>query len=251
MGTTSFLGFFITSAILQLPLRPRLSTKEALLRDLRIGGWPSASTLIRAGFAQLLPWYLAMSRGIVEVASLQAMMSIGGITNPITISSGNVLLPHIAKSDRQMSVLGALKRHLSVIAPSIFLIPTTLIAIGLLASPVISLLYGPSNPYQSSQGLLRLLCINYGLNFVVQLVSTALNGLARTRVDFLALVVATTCGIVVAFAAIPAIGAYGAATAFIVSNVVRIGLAIASDWNSSYPGRNVDGHEVRFGNEVQ
>lgn len=165
-------------------LRLELKWEPNLLRHLK-ESWRVSRWAVLANTAVVVPgvaypWFLAL-RGTYLAASYQALLNIIGVSNPVMMSVGNVVLPATIRA----TATGGLKRAGSVVLRYAFLgagvlLPCyALIFIG--PRLFLRILYGATSPYAAESVPLRLLVMAYSVGYVAYLLAARFYGLGESE----------------------------------------------------------------------
>lgn len=179
----------LLAAIVQaIQLRPSFSLRHCdgpLLRDAwGLGRWVLLTNAVTIVTVQAMPWTLGAFHGNAEVARFGAMALVMGITNPVVLGIGALVIPFAARAAAHdgpraargvagyCGLLGAL-----VLAPfyaAVLLVPEF----------VIGVFTRGNADYAGLSTHLRLFALAYLLAFPAQVIGALLNGLGRSRQSF-------------------------------------------------------------------
>jgi O-antigen/teichoic acid export membrane protein len=217
-------GTSLLGALLQaLQIRPSPVSRE-WLRSFggevwTLGRWSVLAKLVAFFSLQAFPWALAYRAGFAAVAVFQSLFQLVALTNPVLLSSNNLIMASIAKNRQQNAFFlkSAMKYMLfsGGIAAFYFVI---LLASG---GRVMSLFYGRSSTYLQNASLLPIFVGAYALEFVSMFAGAILAGMERTR----ALFIQQACGMIISVCVVlPLIIRFGLRAALyglLVVNVVK------------------------------
>src|SRR6185312_13445147 len=181
----------------------------------RTGHWMLWSELTTNLGFQAAPWVLFLMRGAGAAAGYQAISNLLGLTHPVMLSLGNVIVPEAARARAQKG-LRAARRVAMVHATQGGLI--LLVCFGvLIAFPkqLLSLLYGSGSTYLNLDQDIRLFAVAYFLFFIALALKFLLNALQETSKQLFAelgccaLLLLTIVPLVTAFGLAGAISALG------------------------------------------
>jgi O-antigen/teichoic acid export membrane protein len=181
------------AAVAQLLLiRVQLRVPQAI--DLRnwtrafwgTGGWILGTNLLTTFSIQAAPWALFLLRGPAEAAAFQAISNLLGVTHPVVLSLGNIVVPAAARARVEQGLAAArrvARRHMT--QGGLLLLPYVA-ALMILPRQLLGLFYGSSSPYLHLDYPLRLLTVVYVLNYFSMTLRCLLNALEeKNRVQFL------------------------------------------------------------------
>ena len=202
----------------------------------RLGRWVLCTNLVSVGIVYLTPWTLHAFHGSSEVARFSALSQLMGVTNPVLMSMGSLIVPAVAARRAAAGNAAAWRAAIPyAIQAAALLLPY----FGFLVLfPGLALrVFGAGSPYAVLQTELRLFVLAYGLFFFANVCGAALNGLGHARATF----VATTVGSVgTALIAIPftiAYGLRGAVWAGLVPIAAQSALTVWMLWRVTDDGR--------------
>ncbi len=225
MAATSGLAALIQAR--QLKLSPWLPISvEATLRDFwSIGGWALANNLISYLRFYIFFGMLGIGWGAAAAASLQALLNVLNLANPVIQGLCNIIPQTAARerAERRGQEWAAARTYMLLVVPPIFLYyAAVFIASGL----VLQIFYGAASPYADLTLALRVLALAFAANYGVEVICSYLHGVEAPR---LALVI-NIVGLAVALsAAIPLAGWFGlvgACAALLIANVARLAASI-------------------------
>ena len=171
-------------------VRRTISLRDRARAFWATGHWLLGSNLVTNFSIQVVPWALFLFRGPAEAAGFQAISNLLGVSHPIMLSLGNIIVPAAARARATGGFLAAQRvavRH--SVQGGILLLPY---AVMLLMFPgqLLGLFYGSSSPYVSLGNALRLLTVFYVLYYLSLALKSLLNALEENRTQF----VVDVCG---------------------------------------------------------
>lgn len=176
-------------------LKSRLSDwREAQVKEWgrsfwQLGKWSLWAALLSVFTLYIYPWTLAAVYGAEAVASLQAVINVLGVTNPVVFGIGNLIVPAVSRAAINKDIVHARQIAARYAAQgALLLIPYWLIIL-LYPGAILKLFYGAQSPYIVHADALRLTVAVYVLMYITQILSGLLNGLEQSRLFFLSLVV--------------------------------------------------------------
>jgi O-antigen/teichoic acid export membrane protein len=184
LGSTSLLGALVQCAQVGVSFR----VPEDLVRRARdhwtLGSWSLAGSVVSALRFQLPFWLLALVSGRTELATLQAMLNVINVMNPVLIGICNLVPPTAARAFD-----GSWSSAWSATRPYVILgfVPTAAYAFFVFAAPehVLRLLYGAESPYTGEGLAVRVLAISLVLNYVGEMVCSFLHGVGAPQMAWL------------------------------------------------------------------
>jgi O-antigen/teichoic acid export membrane protein len=148
------------------------------------GRWVLGSNLLTNLSLHAAPWALFLLRGPAEAAGFQAVSNLMGVSHPIVLSLGNVVVPAAARARVTAGLLAARRvalRHGS--QAGLLLLPFAVILL-IFPRQLLGLFYSSTSPYAVLEGPLRLLTIVYVLRYFSMTLTFLLNALEKNRVQF-------------------------------------------------------------------
>jgi O-antigen/teichoic acid export membrane protein len=234
VNVPSLLGIFLAIAgtsvlgalVQAIQIRPGAISRE-WLRSFGgeiwiLGRWSVLAKLVAFFGLQAFPWVLAYRHGLAAVAAFQSLFQLVAVTNPILLSSNNLITASIAKG-KQLGVpfLESAKKYILYGGGLASLYFAILLLTG---GRVMSLFYGRNSTYLLNAPLLGIFVAAYALEFVSMFASAILAGLERTRAIF----VHQLSGMLVAiFIALPLVARWGLRAAVFGLLLVNAARAIA------------------------
>jgi O-antigen/teichoic acid export membrane protein len=227
-GSTSLLGAAVQIGQRRLLSRVASPLKGTLIQFWNTGKWVLAGAVVTAILSQALLVSLALSRGSAAAAEYQAVANLLGVTHPVMLSVGNLIIPSIAVHGGTLSVVTARRIAISRSTPyGAILLPFFLILF-VMPSGVLQLVYGSGSTYLDLEAPLRWFVFAYMLFFVANVIGGLLYGVQRTRHNLFAQAIGTTTAIIIGAPLAYTIGVKGAAMglAFSIMAWVLIGIAL-------------------------
>jgi O-antigen/teichoic acid export membrane protein len=197
MAITSAISVLIQAAQLGLRVQRPVAILSALDQAWRTARWLLMSQVVNGLGFQALPWALALSRGTAETAAFQAALNIVNVTNPLTFSVANLLLPAAARAASEDGLQGAYRTGLRLIAQGGVVLVPFFVVLAVFPEWVLSVVYGPASPYVAIGNPLRLFAIAYTLYYIGGLLITLLTSLEETRKVFVSQLASALGGIVI------------------------------------------------------
>ena len=183
VAATSLLGAALQAMQLR-PTRVSSSWLRSFGGDIwSLGKWSVLAKLVAFFSLQAFPWVLAYRSGFTAVAAFQSLFQLVALTNPILLSSNNLIMASIAKSRHEgLPFLGHAKRYMLYSAVIVGLYFAILLLTG---GRVMSLFYGRHSSYIQNASLLSVFVLAYALEFVSMFAGAILAGMEKTRPLFI------------------------------------------------------------------
>jgi len=199
-------------------------TSEVLLDFWSLGRWALLNNAAATFSVQFFPWILALILGTAAAGTFQALSNVLGVTNPIVLSTVNLILPASARAWRASGLQAASRVAFRYGGfAGLILCPCFAIAL-LLPGRVLAIFYGHDSSYLVYVTPLRVLVIATAVNYIAVVLSTLVNAIEQTRVTFVVLVVSGISSFVVGLPLIAWKGLAGAAIAIMIGAVIRAGM---------------------------
>ncbi|HVQ40496.1 MAG TPA: hypothetical protein VMS31_23340, partial [Pyrinomonadaceae bacterium] len=148
------------------------------------GSWVLGSNLATNFSIQAVPWALFLFRGPAEAAGFQAISNLLGVSHPIMLSLGNILVPAAARARIKDGLAGARRVALRYAAQGALLLLPFVLVLLIFPTALLRLFYGASSPYVVLESSLRLLTIIYAFHYVSLSLKFLLNALEKNRQQF-------------------------------------------------------------------
>jgi len=198
------------------PLRLRLWARSFW----ETGNWVLGSNLLGNFSLQAVPWALFLFRGPAEAAAFQAISNLLGVSHPIMLSLGNIIVPAAAVAHVKRGFVAARRVALRHAAQGGLLLLPFVAALLVFPRPLLELFYGQGSPYVVLASALRLLTVVYALNYFSLTLKFLLNALEKNRLQF----VVELCGtLLLAVLVVPLVLRFGLEGA-----ILATGLALAT-----------------------
>jgi len=181
----------------------------------RAGHWSLWSELTANVGFQASPWVLFLMRGAGAAAGYQAISNLLGLSHPVMLSLGNVIVPEAARARARKGFLAARRVAMIHATQGGLLLLVCFGILTLFPKQLLSLFYGSDSAYLTLGQDIRLFAAVYMLFFVFLALKFLLNALQETRAQLVAeLICCGLLGIVIVplvleFGLAGAIGALG------------------------------------------
>lgn len=185
------------------------------------------SNLINIINLNVTPWLLALSHGITETASIQAMINILGASHPVIVSTNNLMVPSVAKANAEGGMKAVNKTVLQYAVQGGIILAPFYGVLFLFPRQTLELVYGANSPYVNLENILRLLTISYIFLYISQVPSAILAGLEKSRTAVVGQISSVAASICIGIPLTIYMGSVGTAIGSIVPNIVRI---VANSW---------------------
>lgn len=150
------------------------------------GSWMLGSNLITNFSIQAVPWALFLFRGPAEAAGFQAISNLLGVSHPIMLSLGNVIVPAAARVHLKEGFQAARRLALRHAAHGGLLLLPYAIALLIFPRQLLTIFYGANSPYLKLESALRFLTVFYILHYLSLTLKFLLNAVEKNRPQFVA-----------------------------------------------------------------
>jgi O-antigen/teichoic acid export membrane protein len=215
--------------------RPAATTSTVLQDYWALGKLVLLTNGISLVTVQAMPWTLGYFHGDA-VADFAALAQTMGVTNPVIISLGGLIVPAVAMSNTRGGVRSSRRVALGYgLSGACLLLP--FYAIVFITPEFVIKVMSHNNPaYMGLGNYLRLFALSYLLAFPAHVTQALLNGLGRTGSTFLAQCAFSTVTLLVSLPLAAAFGLSGAvwggvlpAVAYVVTSFFMLRRASADD----------------------
>jgi O-antigen/teichoic acid export membrane protein len=204
--------------------KPDLQRAREMIRtSWQLGRWVVLTNLFYAFTLMCFPWTLALSRGPQEAASFQAMINVLGVSHPVIMSVGNLIVPAAAKARKEAGT-GVASAFRYGSQGGALLLPY-LVLLLIWPTQVLAVFYGAGSSYAGLAGLLRIFVFAYLFAYVASVFGALLNGLEKPKYVFVAQLVATCAGLGLGLPLIAGRGLVGASAGLATMNLVLAGVS--------------------------
>jgi O-antigen/teichoic acid export membrane protein len=188
VAVTCAVAALVQARLLRLRLRVirTINLREWARRFWQAGRWVLASNVASNFGMQAVPWALFLFRGPAEAAGFQAISNLLGVSHPIMLSLGNIVIPAAARAHLKDGLLAAKRITLLHAAQGGLLLLPYVMALLLFPRQFLGLFYGSSSPYVALDSALRLLTVLYALQYCSLTLKFLLNALEKNRPQFVA-----------------------------------------------------------------
>jgi O-antigen/teichoic acid export membrane protein len=161
-----------------------ISLREWARSFWKAGNWVLGSNFLANFSLQAVPWALFLFRGPAEAAAFQAISNLLGVSHPIMLSLGNIIVPAAALAHVKRGFVAARRVALRHAAQGGLLLLPYVAALLIFPRPLLELFYGSGSPYVVLDSALRLLTVVYVLNYFSLTLKFLLNALEKNRLQF-------------------------------------------------------------------
>lgn len=186
MALTSGIAMALQVAQLGLRFTALREVWDQAKRFWRLGQLVLFSNLMGNFTIQAIPWSLVVFRGPGEAALLQSLSNLLGVTHPVMISIGSLILPAMARARLEKGFKAARRVAMGYAAQGGALILPYFIALLIWPKQALSIFYGPGSPYLALEAFLHLYVLLYVLTYISIVIRCCLNSFEENRADFLA-----------------------------------------------------------------
>ncbi len=180
------------------------------------GSWVVGSNLATNFSIYAVPWALFLFRGPAEAAGFQAVSNLLGVSHPIMLSLGNVIVPAAARAHLKGGLIAARRVAVRHAAQGGLLLLPYVAALLIFPRQLLGLFYGSSSPYVALSGVVRLLTVVYALHYLSLTLKFLLNAVEKNRPQF----VTEICGTVLLVGVgVPLVLWFGVAGAILATGV--------------------------------
>ena len=177
------------AAVVQVIFLPVRVTAGIHLQDWarsfwRTGHWVLGSNLVTNFSIQAVPWALFLFRAPADAAGFQAISNLVGVSHPIMLSLGSIVIPAAARAHAKDGLQAARRVALRHATQGGLLLLPYVAALLIFPRQLLGLFYGSSSPYVALDSALRLLTVLYALHYVSLSLKFLLNALEKNRPHF-------------------------------------------------------------------
>jgi O-antigen/teichoic acid export membrane protein len=151
-----------------------------------MGRWALLAGLGNIVTFQALPWALAYFHGLEEAAAFRAVANLLGVTHPVMLGVGNLILSAAARGRLEGGVAAARRSAMGYAAQGWLLLLPYSLALLLWPELALRLFYGEASPYVQLLTALRIFVLAYTFFYLAQVMGSLLNALEASRSTFLA-----------------------------------------------------------------
>jgi len=238
VAATSAAGALLGAWLVRRSLTPRISRSD-IAANWKFGRWLGAAIATSWLAGQLYLYLAAILLGATAAGALRAAQVLLGPVNAFLLFLSTALPIHLAAAREREGEPGLdryFKRAFKVSAPPVI---AYCVAIGLFATSLLELLYGPR--YDDRADVVVAFCAYYALMLVVHMLTAALTARQTTRPLFFGTLAAAVFGILFGWPLIAALEEVGAVVGMILGAViVSIAFGLNYRTSRSRPGRETD-----------
>lgn len=217
IAATSCLGLFVQAYQLRLPLMDIDNLMGHAQEFWRLGRWTFLTAIVSAIIAQTFLLILATTHGSGAVAEYQAVANLLGVTHPVMLTLGNLLVPAIALAAQHGSVADARHACFRRAWPIALLLAPFFLVLFAASSVILSIAYGSDSAYTGLVAQLRWMVIAYVFFFIATILASILNGMEHAQHTLISQIISAIAGVCIGVPLCYVFGSMGA----------TIGVAIA------------------------
>ena len=226
IAATSGAAFVLQGVQLKLPLSKLRAVKDFVSFSCSLGSWGLPSRLVSLITFQSFPWALFFSQGPTASAIFQAMGTAVNASNPVMLSTSNLIVTTVAAGNDPKRFASALRHAMSgwaLVAPFFCFV---------LAFPALTLriLYGAHSEYANHQNTLRCMVLACALDAIVVVTCAIISGLSDTRSLFRTQAVGMIAALVVGVPLAVRGGVLLAIVGYVVSQTARVVYSVRICW---------------------
>ncbi|MBD2388119.1 lipopolysaccharide biosynthesis protein [Cylindrospermum sp. FACHB-282] len=222
IALTSALAALVQSLQLQLKSIDSQSLWNTARVSWNLGKWNLLGSITAIANIHATPWILAIYHGTGETAAVQAVINILGASNPVIVSTNNLVVPSVAKANLDGGMKAVKQVALKYTIQGGLLLFPFFGLLGLFPRQVLELMYGSNSPYLNLDNVLRLFVLAYTLLYLSQIPSGILGGLEKTKSAFIGQMGSVTSSLLIGIPLIVQMGAFGAGISSILAAFFRI-----------------------------
>ena len=172
--------------LLRTRLKGPINLRDSAVTLWRTGRWILGSNLVTNFGIQAAPWALFLFRGSSAAAGFEAIANLLGVSHPIMLSMGNIMVPGVARARVRDGMFGARRVALGYAVQGGLLLLPYILALVIFPRQLLALFYGSGSSYVTLAGPLRLLALVYVLTYCSGTIKLFLNALElKNRALFL------------------------------------------------------------------
>lgn len=222
MGTTSLMAAGLQAA--QLGIWPlRFERASALIVDYwNLARWALLNNVTGVFSLQMFPWLLSLARDASAAASLQALVNVLGVTNPIVFSTVSLIVPAGARAWRDRGIEGVSKiANRYALRGGLFLLP---LFAGIFFAPtkILTMFYGQNSLYASLRPELQVLSVAHLTNYAAVVMAAVFSAVEDARATFWVLLASAFGSMLLGVPLVLWKGIWGASVAMCGSALIRV-----------------------------
>jgi O-antigen/teichoic acid export membrane protein len=185
IALTCAIAAVIQAITLKVRRPAAINLREWIHSFWQTGRWLLASNIATNFGIQAVPWALFLFRGPAEAAGFQAISNLLGVSHPVMLSLGNIVIPAAARA-RVKEGLHAARRVALLHASQggLLLLPYVVVLL-LFPKQLLGLFYGAGSSYTLLDSALRLFTVLYALHYSSLALKFLLNALELNRPQFI------------------------------------------------------------------
>jgi len=183
-GLAALAQLFLIRTQLQVRIRGAIKIRDWMSTFWNTGRWVLGSNLLTNLSLHAAPWALFLLRGPAEAAGFQAVSNLLGVSHPIMLSLGNIIVPAAARAHLKEGLFAARRVAVRHAAQGGLLLLPYVAALLIFPRQLLGLFYGSSSPYVALASAVRLLTVIYTLHYISLSLKFLLNALEKNRPQF-------------------------------------------------------------------
>jgi len=183
-GLAALAQLLLIRTQLQVRITGAIKIRDWMSTFWNTGRWVLGANILTNLSLHAAPWALFLLRGPAEAAGFQAVSNLLGVSHPIVLSLGNVVVPAAARARVAAGLLAARRVALRHGTQAGLMLLPFVVTLLIFPRQLLSLFYGSTSPYAALEEPLRLLTIIYVLRYSSMTLTFLLNALEKNRVQF-------------------------------------------------------------------
>jgi O-antigen/teichoic acid export membrane protein len=183
-GLAALAQLLLIRTQLQVRVTGAIKIRDWMSTFWNTGRWVLGANLLTNLSLHTAPWALFLLRGPAEAAGFQAVSNLLGVSHPIVLSLGNVVVPAAARARVAAGLLAARRVALRHGTQAGLMLLPFVVTLLIFPRQLLGLFYSSTSPYAALEGPLRLLTIVYVLRYFSITLTFLLNALEKNRVQF-------------------------------------------------------------------
>jgi len=185
-----------------------------------LGKWAVLTALVGGLTLQVFVVGLAWSHGNAEIAKYQAMINVLGVSHPIIMSLGNIIVPAVAVATVTGTVRDGRRIAFRRAMPFAVLLAPYLLFLVWAPAYALNAFYGAQSPYVDLTVALRWFVLAYIFVFIASVLGSLLEGSERPRHRLIAQIGSVCGAIIIGFPLVVRFGVEGGSAGFAVSTII-------------------------------
>lgn len=238
IAASAALAMVIQAIQLRVIAAPAARARDAARDGWTLGRWLLLTSVVGAGTLYAAPWSLQAFRGPADVARFNALAQILGVTNPVMVSIGAMIVPAVAVARLTGGPAAGLRAAMPYALQGAALLAPFFALLAMAPGWVLHKFYGDS-PYVVLGAELRVFALGYAIFYVGHVCTGVMNGLGRGRGTFLATAAGAGANVAIMVPMVYAYGLRGSVWGGIVPLIGHSAVAVALTWRAVSRGAGV------------